>query len=214
MLPVDVRAGGVIVRAGGALALCEFSGGALLPLALAALVLDAVVSKREPALRLAGTSLCAGALPEESLAVTAASAGFGDAPFTNRCSRASYVIPALRSSVTTRALLPFETIVRDTRVGADDGFTALALKDSRGGVFNAFQLSPATLTIVSRDTVPPATGKMPRARLIGAFPRTSNGCVGTSPNNPDFDLRNTPVTGRYGENPFIPNPNPGDQTQP
>jgi len=98
-------------------------------------------------------------------------------------------------------------------MGAADATTALPLSDSRGGAFMTFQLSPA-LAAACCETLPPATGKTPRAKLIGAFPRESNGCVGTKPSNPVFERRNTPVTGRKGTNPLNPNPSPGDHTHP
>src|ERR1700687_243220 len=109
----------------------------------------------------------------------------------------------LRSNVSTRALLPPVTIVRETRDGATDAATAVFISDSRGGAFITFHLSPAP-------------GKTPLARFIVSLPRTSSGCAGTSPSNPVFERMKTPVTGRNGAIPLKPrpNPNPGDHSHP
>src|ERR1700740_1083494 len=100
------------------------------------------------------------------------------------------------------------------RVGATDAATAVVVSDSRGGALITFQLSPAA-AIACAETVPPVTGKIPLARLIGCLPFTSSGCTGTTPSNPVFgDLTNTPVTGWNGINPPKPpaNPSPGDHS--
>jgi hypothetical protein len=116
--------------------------------------------------------------------------------------------------------LPVPTIVRETRAGAADAATAVFASASLGGVFITFQLSAVAPEPVSAccETPPPATGKTPFAKLIGAFPFTSSGCAGTSPSNPFFERMNTPVTGRNGRNPPNPNPpnppNPGDHSHP
>jgi hypothetical protein len=121
--------------------------------------------------------------------------------------------------VTTRALLPPPTMVRDTRAGAVDAATAVFVNDSRGGAFITFQFFPASapeFATACCDTAPPATGKTPLVILIGALPFTSSGCAGTSPSKPAFDRMNTPVTGRNGATPLkpLPNPNPGDHSHP
>src|ERR1700682_1300983 len=125
----------------------------------------------------------------------------------------------LRSNVSTRALLPPVTIVRETRDGATDAATAVFISDSRGGAFITFHLSPAAAHAPASacpETAPPATGKTPLARLIGVLPRTSSGCAGTSPSKPVFERMKTPVTGRNGAIPLKPrpNPNPGDHSHP
>jgi hypothetical protein len=110
-------------------------------------------------------------------------------------------------------------IVRETRVGAVAAAIAVVASASRGGAFITFQLSAVALEPVSAccETPPPATGKTPFAKLIGALPFTSSGCAGTNPSNPFFDRMNTPVTGRNGTNPpkpNPPNPSPGDHSHP
>jgi hypothetical protein len=134
--------------------------------------------------------------------------------FTKRCSRGSYAIEELRSNVTTRVpALPCKT-VRETRVGAAEALTALAVNASRGGVFSVFQLA-FVAAIALEETVPAFTGKIPLVRLIGSFPRTSSGCTGTKPSNPVLDRKKTPVTGRNGTNPLNPpKPKPGDHSHP
>jgi hypothetical protein len=117
--------------------------------------------------------------------------------------------------VTTRALLPAPTIVRETRAGATDAATAVFVNDSRGGAFITFQLEPAPEPACAA-TAPPLTAKTPLLRLIGSLPFTSSGCTGTSPSKPVLDLMKTPVTGRNGTNPLkpLPNPYPGDHSHP
>jgi hypothetical protein len=85
-------------------------------------------------------------------------------------------------------------------MGALEAATAVPVSDSRGGAFMAFQLSAPALALAMAccETAPPATGKIPLARLIGSLPFTSSGCVGTNPSSPFFDFTNTPVTGRNG----------------
>jgi hypothetical protein len=119
--------------------------------------------------------------------------------------------------VTTRALLPPPTIVRETRIGALLAATAVFVSDSRGGAFTTLRLPPPLTPVKACcETAPPATGKIPFVKLIGSFPRTSSGCAGTNPSNPVLERTNTPVTGRNRENPPNPppNPNPGDHNHP
>jgi hypothetical protein len=121
--------------------------------------------------------------------------------------------------VTTRALLPEPTIVRETRAGAADVASAVFANASRGAAFTTFQLSAVARAPVKGccETPPPATGKTPLARLIGSFPFASSGCTGTNPSKPFFDRMKTPVTGRNGANPpkpNPPNPSPGDHSHP
>src|SRR5258708_27284003 len=120
-----------------------------------------------------------------------------------------------RSGVTTRALLPPPTTVREPGVGAPAAATAVLVSDSRGGAFITFHLSPALVDDCC-EPAPPATGNIPFARLIGSLPRTSSGCAGTSPSKPVFERTKTPVTGRNGAIPLNPrpNPSPGDHSHP